>query len=272
MLELLVYPPIIRGLLLLVIAGFTFPLSGVFIIRMNLLPIRFLLMHGVLLGGALGLALGIDLSIASLVINLILIFILNRSSRILKADYGQLTMFFMVAIIALASIVISRFNVPAKDTLTLLWGSLYVTGIGSIISALILGIAMLIFTFVFFRQLTAIFYEKDVAIAMKIKAGFFEFMIMLIIAMVVATAMRLMGALLLDALILLPGIIAGLLVSGLRKMLLLSCLLGGIFALSGFFISILLDIPVSAGVALPAVAIFIITIIFKKGILNVQQN
>lgn len=56
MFEVLTYPPVIRGFILLAISGFTYPLSGVFILRMNILPIRYLLMHGVLLGGAIGLA------------------------------------------------------------------------------------------------------------------------------------------------------------------------------------------------------------------------
>ncbi|MBN1499247.1 MAG: metal ABC transporter permease [Spirochaetes bacterium] len=268
MLELLTYKPVIYGLILLVSAGFTFPLSGVFIIRMNLLPIRFLLMHGVLLGGALGLVTGINPSLLSLTVNILLILILNRVSKYLKMDYGQLTMFFMIAAIAGASILISLYNVPAKDTLSLLWGSLYVADLFSIISALILGGLIVLFSWYFFRHMTAVFFDRDVAVSMNIRAGMFEFAIMIIVALVVSASMRLMGALLLDALILLPVVISGLFVTGLRQMMLISCLLGGLFAISGFFISILFDIPVSAGIAIPAVFMFSVMIFLKKGVIN----
>ena len=266
MIELLAYPPVLRGLILVAISGFTLPLSGVFILRMNLLPIRFLMIHGVFLGGALGLALGWDPSLTSLVVNLGLIVLLNRSSKILKGDYGHLSVFFMIAAIAAAAVIISRFNLPARDTLTLLWGSLYANHRGSLIFAAVLGAGMTAFWVFFFRQLTAIFFDRDTAASLGIPVNVFELLIMFLIALVVASAMRLMGALLLDALILLPGIIAGLFASGLRRMLILSSLFGGLFAVGGFFISLLLDIPVSAGTSLPGAVIFLFVLIARRGL------
>ena len=44
------YPPILRGFLALVIAGCFFPAAGVFILRLNLVTLRFTLMHAALLG------------------------------------------------------------------------------------------------------------------------------------------------------------------------------------------------------------------------------
>ena len=54
------YPPIMRGFLALVIAGCFFPMAGVFILRLNLVTLRFTLMHAALLGAAIGLALHVD--------------------------------------------------------------------------------------------------------------------------------------------------------------------------------------------------------------------
>ena len=265
MLELLTYPPVLRGLLLLLISGFSFPLGGVFILRMNILPIRYLLMHGVLLGGALGLALGLNLSVTSFAVNLLLIILLSRSSRILKTGYGHLSMFFMVAAIAAASVITARFHVPAKDTLTLLWGSLYSSDTMSIITAAAIGLGIVLFSVIFFRYLTAVFYDRDVAVSLGINVNIFELAVMLITSLVVASAMQLMGALLLDAQLILPVVIAGLLASGLRRTMLLSCILGGLFSIAGFFISLFFDVPVSAGVAIPAAVMFVIVIFLKRG-------
>jgi len=271
-LELLRYPPIARGLILILVSGFTFPLCGVFILRLNLLPIRYLLMHGVLLGGAIALVLGTEPSLVSLGINLLIILLLNRSARVLGSGYGALTMFLMVGAVAAASLVMSLFDVPAKDTLTLLWGSLYTAGPASIAAAVLLGAALIIFASVYFRRLTALFYNKDVALSLGINTGRFEFSIMLFIALVVSLSMRLMGALLLDALILLPAVIAGFLATGLKRMMILSCLLGGLFALTGFTLSLSLDVPVSAAVALPAVAFFLMLLILRKGKNNEKNS
>ncbi|MDX9802331.1 MAG: iron chelate uptake ABC transporter family permease subunit [Spirochaetia bacterium] len=267
-LEVLGYPPVIRAFVLLVISGFTFPLSGIFILRMNILPIRYLLMHGVLLGGALGLAFGWNLPLTGFLTNIILIILLSRSSKILDTDYGALTMFFMVSSIAAASIVVSRFNVPAKDTLTLLWGSLYSGNTVSIITAASVGGGAVLFAAVFFRYLTAIFHDRDIALSLGVPVNIFELAVMLLTSLVVASAMQLMGALLLDAQIILPVIIAGFFASGLKQTMILSSLLGGLFSIAGFFLSLFMDIPVSAGVALPAMAVFVILLFFKKRILK----
>lgn len=264
MLDLLTYPPVLRGLILLLISGFTFPLGGVFILRMNILPIRYLLMHGVLLGGALGLATGTDLSLMSFGVNLLLILALSQSSRVLRTDYGHLSMFFMVASIAAASVITAVFHVPAKDSLTLLWGSLYSGSNSSVVFAIATGAGIVLFTTIFFKYLTAIFYDSDVAASLGIDVNRFELAVMLITSLVVASAMKLMGALLLDAQLIMPVVIAGLLARGLKQTMILSCLLGGGFSLAGFILSLLFDIPVSAGVAMCAAFVFIITIIVRN--------
>jgi zinc transport system permease protein len=265
-------PPVIRGFILLVISGFTFPLSGIFILRMNILPIRYLLMHGVILGGALALALSWNLSFTGFLVNMLLIVLLTRSSVVLKTDYGHLTMFFMTASIAAASIIISIFNVPAKDTLTLLWGNLYTGDSISILTAAVIGAGLIVFSSIFFKPLTAIFHDRDIALSLGVPVNTLELFIMLFTSLVVASAMQLMGALLLDAQIILPVVIAGFFASGLKQSMILSCILGGVFSIAGFFISLFFDIPLSAGVALPSIAAFILLIIFRRGFLNVTKK
>ena len=264
MLEILTYPPVFRGFILLLVSGFTFPLSGTFILRMNILPIRYLLMHGVLLGGALGLSFSLNIPLTAFLVNVFILIILSGSSSLLDTDYGHITMFFMIASIAAASIFISIFNVPAKDTLTLLWGNLYSGNTGSLITAASVGCALIIFSSVYFKQLTAVFHDRDIAGSLGIKVKLFELVIMLITSLVVASAMQLMGALLLDALIIMPVVIAGFLSSGLKQTMIISCVLGGFFSISGFFISLVFDLPVSASVAVPAVLSFIIIAAGKK--------
>jgi zinc transport system permease protein len=51
MLELLTLSPVMKGLILLMVAGVAFPVTGVYLLRLNLLPLRFMLMHGAILGG-----------------------------------------------------------------------------------------------------------------------------------------------------------------------------------------------------------------------------
>ncbi len=269
MLELLAYPPIFRALVLILVSGFTMPVTGVFILRMNLLPIRYLMMHGVLLGGALGLAFDLNVSACALGVNLLLILLLNRSSSLLGGGgYGHLSLFFMSATVAAASVVMALWNVPARDTLSLLWGSLYTGSRGSILGTAVLGLILWGFSLFFFRRLTALFHSREVARAMGMNPGFMELFIMVLTAFTVALAMKIMGALLLDVIILLPAVMAAYMARGFKGMLVLSCLLGGLFSLGGFFLALIFDIPVSAGAAGSSLIVFLILILFQKGVFN----
>lgn len=269
--ELLSYPPVFRGLVLLCISGFTFPLAGVCILRMNLLPLRYLLMHGVLLGGAIGLASGLPVPLAALGVNLVLVVLLNRSADRLGTGYGHLSLFFMVASVGAASLVTTLFHVPAKDTLSILWGSLYASSPLSVGTGLLTGAGLVLFSVLAFRPLTAVFHDRDVASSLGIPVALFELAVMLVVGFAVASAMQLMGALLLDAQLILPVVIAGLVTRGLGRTMAVSCLLGGAFSLGGFFLSLATDIPVSAAVALPAAGTFLV-IVFGKRSLFREKN
>ena len=42
--------PILRGFIAMIVSGAAFPLCGVMVLRLNLVPMSYMLMHGVILG------------------------------------------------------------------------------------------------------------------------------------------------------------------------------------------------------------------------------
>jgi zinc transport system permease protein len=82
--------------------------------------------------------------------------------------------------------------------------------------------------------------------------------------MTVALAMKIIGALLLDALLLLPALIATFHAKSLRGVIVWSSIWGGLFALCGFFVSLWFDIPASSAIAALASIVFIIIFIIKR--------
>ena len=80
-LQALAYPPILRGFVALVVAGCFFPLAGVFILRLNLVTLRFTLMHAALLGAAVGLALHVDPLLVGLALDVLAIAAISRVAR-----------------------------------------------------------------------------------------------------------------------------------------------------------------------------------------------
>jgi len=264
-LELLSLTPILKGLIVLALAGLTFPITGVYLFRLNLLPLRFMLMHGAILGGAMALALQINPFWTTIAVNLLLVLFMAKTARSMKIDAGQISTFFMVISISLAFIFIYKFNVPAKDTLTLLWGNLFTLSWTEVIGIGAFATALAGFQYYFRSQLRALFFDREIAFTSGINENRLYYTVIFLVAITVALAMKLIGALLLDALLLLPPIIASFRAQSLRGMIIGSAIWGGIFAIGGFLLSIAIDIPASSSIAaLASIAFIIIYLIRNK--------
>ena len=264
MLEILSLSPIIKGLILLIVAGIAFPLTGVYLLRLNLLLLRFMLMHGAILGGAVALAFQWNPFIATILINLTLVLLMTKTSRSLKADAGYISTFFMVISISIAFILVYKFNVQTKDTLSLLWGSLYASSWTEVVIVVLFSMLLVLFQTFYFRRLQAFFFDREIAYTSGVNEQFLYYAIVLLTAITVAMAMKIIGALLLDALLLLPALIATLYAKSLRGVIIWSSIWGGLFALGGFFIALLFDIPASSAIAALAAIVFIIIFIIKR--------
>ena len=264
MVEMLSLPPILKGLIVLAIAGVTFPITGVYLFRLNLLPLRFMLMHGAILGGAVALALQINPFWTTIAINLLLVLFMAKTSRSMKADAGQISTFFMVISISLAFIFIYKFNVPAKDTLTLLWGNLFTLSWLEVIGIGFFALLLVGFQSIFRRQLRALFFDREIAFTSGINESHLYYSVIFLTAITVALAMKLIGALLLDAILLLPPIIASFQAKSLKGMILGSAIWGLAFATGGFLLSIAIDIPASSSIAALASLAFIVIYLTQK--------
>ena len=258
------YEPVLRGFLALLIVGAVFPLNGVFILRLNLIALRFMLMHGALLGGAVALGLNLDPLVLALAFDLVLVIIVAVVSGNSSLNAGNVTIFLMVLTVGLAVIVIYRFGVAAKDTLAILWGSLFALSPSDLLLTILFSVVTLLFVVTFFRRLKAVLFSRDIAFSSGIRADLFHNVILVITGISVAFCMRLIGALLLDALLLLPAIAGSLFARSMKGVFILAALFGLLSSLSGFFLSLAADIPASAAVTIVASLILGIGIIARR--------
>ena len=261
----LAYPPVARGLIVLLLAGAAFPLTGIFVLRLNLITLRFTLMHGTLLGGAIALGFALNPLWASAAVNLFLIASISWLNRRLAVDTGHITTFFMVITIGVAFAVMYRTGVAAKDTLFILWGNLYAMNRVDFYLTLAFCSATILLVVAAFPKLVAILFDRSVAVTVGVNERLTYNVILLLIGFTIAFAMRLIGALLLDAVLLLPAILARLFARSIRGMFLIASVIGVLSSALGFFLSLIIDIPASSGVTIVAAAILGVGLIAKRG-------
>lgn len=260
--------PILRGFIAMFISGTFYPLCGVMILRMDLVPMRYMLMHGVILGGAISLAINLPIIPVTIVLNLILIFIMMGIMRTQSFGFNGASAAVMVLSMAAASIIMHAADVPAKDTLSLMWGSPFALTVPDLICLGVLALLLVFYVILNFRTILALFFNKEIARSMGINVNFHYTVMVLLIAVVVALAMKLLGAFLIDSLLLLPVLSASSISrkgsGGIKRLFIVSCIFGCTLSVTGYITAVIINWPPAATISVLAGLVYLICIGIKK--------
>ncbi|OQX28472.1 MAG: hypothetical protein B0D92_08730 [Spirochaeta sp. LUC14_002_19_P3] len=271
--HLFTYPPIIRGFLVLIVMASVIPITGVWVLRMNLLPYRFMLMHGALLGGVIALALNISPVPMLIVILISLILLADFLTQRSGLDAGIITIFLMTTCLGTAMALIYSTKIPAQNALILLWGNLFAISLREAIAAILFCLGLLLFSRTWHLQIQALIFDRDVAHTCGVdEKNLFRILLMLT-GVTIAFTMRIAGALLMDSLLLIPVILASLNSQSLASIYKRSAYYGFCLGVTGFFTSLATDLPVGAstsiiGALMLAVSMILRHIIFTAPLKN----
>ena len=261
--------PVMKGFIAMGISGAVFPLCGVMVLRLNLVPMRYMLMHGVILGGAIAMALNVSLLPVTITVNLILVFMmLMMTNDGTGRNFGGTSAATMVLSMALASLIMHAADVPAKDTLDLLWGSPFALSLLDIASLCALSLILFLYVILNFRNIKNLFFSKEISMSLGIKVRLHNAVMVIMIASVVAVAMKLLGAFLIDSLLILPVMCAAPFLkkfkkNGIRALFIGSSITGFSLSVAGYIIAVAADLPPAGTISLLAGILFFIGRIMK---------
>ncbi len=258
MLSLLMLAPVQRALVALLFAGASFPLAGVMVIRLNMLLLRYTLMHALLLAGAVSLALELPQLPLYIIVSVFTVMLMLRLSRRGGMDLGLSSAFLMVLAVALAALITQVADVPSKDTLELLWGSPFTIHGVELAAFIALSILIIAYTVAFRKRIMLLFFDRDVAYTSSRHMVLHEDAMVFLTAFAVTLSMRFIGALLIDALLLLPAVCALKRARSVKGLLVSSSLIGLIVSLTGFLLSLAFDLPPSGMTALASAVAYIL--------------
>lgn len=252
---LLSLKPILYGLIGIIISGMTFPVAGVIIIRNRLIPMRYMLMHGVILGGIVSIALNLPLLVAVIPLNIALVLLMMTiNKRGLALSDSSTAM--MVCTMGFASFCGHVFDVPAKDTLELLWGSPFALTSTDLKILGVLGVLIVLYVTLFFRPISMVFFDSDIASSSGVNVKVHNTVMILFTALIISVAMKLIGALLIDALVVLPVVGISKNCNSLKRLFIASSVTGLALSVIGYLISLLFNFPVSGVLAVLATVVF----------------
>ena len=191
----------------MVVAGLCLPIAGVFIVGLDVIPLRFAMMHVALLGIALGLWIGVDGQATGLVLcALVAAGLAPLADR--PAGLSGPSGFVMTVAIAAGLLVLSVSGVNANGAFALLWGS--ILAVRWVDFAVLVAVAALMAGVYVAqrRQLALVLFDRDLAMCSGVRVGPLTVVLLVAVAVATASAVRLTGALLVDAVTLLPALAA----------------------------------------------------------------
>lgn len=140
--------------------------------------------------------------------------------------------------------------VPRTD----LWGMVLIDG-------LILG-----FVIIFYKELLAISFDETFVTIRNLPVELIYLLLMAAIALTVGMMMKVVGLIMVIALLTIPAAISGQLVKDMRAMMLVASLLGMIFTTTGLWLSYRLNLTSGATIILVAGAAYFFSFLFSRGI------
>ena len=255
MLELLALPFFARAAAALLATGAAFPVLGTFILHLELIPARFAVMHAALLGAAAALVVGAPPTAAAMAAAVLAGLGIALISWRGKVSAGGSLGLIMTVSLGLAFIIFYKGNVHAIEAFNLFWGNVLALTPEDTRLVVLAAAAILVFLFAAWKEIHIVLYDRELARAVGVPARAVYAGIMLAVCLGIAVAMRVTGALLVDAVTILPALAARSVARTFRGLVFWGVLFGVLMNGAGFALAFVFDLPVSPAIILTGAAV-----------------
>jgi manganese/iron transport system permease protein/iron/zinc/copper transport system permease protein len=245
-----------RGMTVAVMAGALCGLVGVYVVLRSMSYVGHGLSHAVFGGAAIAAAMGASYFVGAGLWGVFAALMIARVSgrRGLGADaaIGVVT----TASFAIGLVIQSRSGSVGRALDTVLFGN--VLGVRSSDAVVMLAVGALITAFLvaYRRELTFVTFDREVASISGIDVGRLDAVLMVSIAATVIVSARVIGALLITAMLVLPAATMRLVTNSIAGMLTWSPVVGAACGLVGMYVSWYADVPSGAAITLVGTAVF----------------
>ena len=258
---------LISGLLI----GFIAPLIGAFIVVRRLSLIADALSHVTLGGISFGMFLLTIIPVFSVInpmwfgiLFAVIGALLIEKLRTSFSNYQEIAIpIIMSAGIALSAIFISLADGFNQEIVGLLFGSISAVNISDLTTIIIITIIVLIFIVLFYKELFILSFDEEYSKVIGIPK-WIQFLFIVIVAMVISASMRVVGILLVSALITLPIAISMRITKGFKQLIALSVILGELSVILGLIIAFYMNISPGGVIVVILVLMLILTMIIQK--------
>ncbi len=239
-------------------------ISGSFVVLKRYSMMTETLAHSALVGVAVGLFAGLSPLWMAVIMAIFSAWLIEylRSSFHLYSD--AILAIFLSGGLALAIIIVSLGGAFNNSLFSYLFGSILAVNEDDLVTMGIFGSISLVLLLGFSKELFFIAYDEEVARTSGIKVKMLNYLLVTVVAVIIALSIRVVGTLLIGALMVIPSIAALQYRQGFLKTVLISLA----FALSsvaiGMTLSYYYSLPSGATIVMCVIGFFIISLVVNK--------
>lgn len=155
------------------------------------------------------------------------------------------------------------FNV---DLFSYLFGNILAISKEEVILSAALSVVVIAIIMLFYHELLSVTFDEDMAKVSGIKTKTVNTILILLTAITVVLAMRLVGIMLVSALLILPAVSAFQVAKSFKSAIAFSCFFSVLSVLAGIFVSFLWNLPTGATIVMLNIAIFMSMLFLKTSL------
>lgn len=233
---------------------------GTFVVWRRMAYFGDTLAHSALLGVSLGVLLELNLNVAIVLVCLLLALALVGLQNQRKLASDTLLGILSHSALALGLVAVSFTENVRIDLMSYLFGDILAVGRGDLLWIGLGSLATLSLLLWLWRPLLAITVHEELARVEGVSVGRTRLLFMLLIALVIAVAMKVVGILLITSLLIIPAATARHYARSPEQMAMLASAIGMLSVSGGLFGSYRWDLPAGPAIVTTAALLFLITL------------
>lgn len=254
-----------RALVAAVVVGLLCGLLGFFVILRRLAFIGVGISHAAIGGVALGLVVGVDPGVSAAVFSVLVALGMFQVARDRRLAEDAIIGVFLSGAMALGLLLMGLRHGYQKDLFAYLFGSLLAVSSGDLMMLCALAVTLAVVVAASFREMLFVAFDEEVARAYGRPVDLMDALLIVVLALTVVAGVRVVGVLLVEALLVVPAATAALWSLDFRRQVALSMTLGAASAATGLWLSFAFDVGAGAAIVLVSVSIFFASWLLRRG-------
>ena len=263
MMELLQYEFIRNAIMAGILASISCGIIGVYVVVKRIVFISGGIAHASFGGIGLGYYLGINPILGVLPFSIASALSMGWVSKRSRLPEDTAIGILWAMGMSIGIILVSLTPGYAPDLMTYLFGNILTVPFSDIVLMLVLDAIIILVVYSFYKEFLALCFDEEFATVRGVHAERFYLVLLCLIALTIVVLIRVVGVILVIALLTIPAAMSRQFTSNLKKMMMLSIMFGAVFSSGGIWLSYMFDVPSGATIVLVMSVVYLLYSLVK---------